>query len=85
MSRATYIKVDGVDLNVEWVKAMKKDDFIADAQVNRLFYRIPGGSRQAALSTIYETVTGRKSRKASPVADPPDTTLDDAQPVSNEN
>lgn len=85
MSRATYIKVDGVDLNVEWVKAMKKDQFIADAQVNRLFHRIPGGSRQAALSTIYETVTGRKGRKAAPVADPPATILDDANPVSDEN
>jgi len=85
MSAPAYIKFDGVDLNVEWVKAMKRDEFIADAQVNRLFHRIPGSSRQAALSAIYETITGRKVRKAAPVTDAPAAALDDVKPVLDQN
>jgi hypothetical protein len=82
MAQNTYIKVDGVDLNVEWVKAMKRDEFIADPQVNRLFHRIPVANREVALSTIYQTVTGRKGRK---VAWPESGTANDIEPVSNEN
>lgn len=57
-----YVKIDGVDINKEWVSKMSKNQFINHPQVVGLFYRIKPEDRAAALSTIYETITGKKSR-----------------------
>jgi hypothetical protein len=61
-----FIKVDGVDLNVAWVSSMSREAFVSNPQVNRLFYRIKEGDRATALSTIYQSVTGKKGKSGKP-------------------
>ena len=70
MKADKYIKIDGVQLNVAWVNSMSREKFIADPQVNRLFYRIAEKDKVNALSIVYESITGKKSKsggKSSPV------------------
>lgn len=62
MSADKYIKIDGVSINREWVNKMTKNQFVNHPQVNGLFYRIKPAEKASALSVIYETITGKKSR-----------------------
>lgn len=71
MRDGKFIKVDGVEVNVAWVTAMTRDEFVADPQVNRLFYRIKESDRATALSTIYQSVTGKKGRSGAKPPPPP--------------
>lgn len=62
MSADKYIKIDGVHISREWVNGMTKNQFINHPQVNGLFYRIKPTEKASALSSIYETITGKKSK-----------------------
>lgn len=71
MSAEKYVKIDGVSLNREWVSKMTKNQFINHPQVSDLFYRIKEKDRSSALTVIYETITGKKSKSSSSTAPAP--------------
>ncbi len=52
---AKYLKIDGVDLNVDWVKGMSKRQFLKNEQVLALF-----NGREKAMSTAYDTIVGKR-------------------------
>lgn len=81
MSAGKYIKIDGVQLSVEWVNSMTKEQFIADAQVNRLFFRLADEDKANALSIIYNSIVGEKAKNNGGSEPKPPK---DAQPVSDE-
>lgn len=63
MVKPNYIRVDGVCLNVDWVKGMTLTQFKKNEQVNRLFKRVSEEKRSDVLSTVYETITGKKGTR----------------------
>lgn len=69
---AKSIKVDGVSLNVAFVKGLRRADFIKHPQVRGLFHRIPEDRKDEALSTIYSAITGREKRGAGGAKQPPE-------------
>lgn len=66
---ANYLKVDGVDLNVDWVKGMTKKQFLKNEQVLALFQ---GREKSAAIA--YDTIVGK--RPSAPI----DEKSDNAEP-----
>ncbi len=62
MSKASYIKVDGVCLNIDWVKGMTLTQFKKNEQINSLFKRVPDDKKADVLSTVYQTITGKKGQ-----------------------
>lgn len=61
---AAHIKVDGVSLNVAFVKGLSRANFIKHPQVRALFYRIAEDKKDEALSTIYTAITGKERKGA---------------------
>lgn len=85
MIRAKYIKIDGVSINREWASKLTKTQFINHPQVIELFYRVKEKDRSAALSVIYESVTGKKSKSSSNAPAPVVETKEDTPADPNQN